>query len=372
MEFRVDKATFLQGLYYAQGIADRKATMPILANVLLKATTDNQLVIAATDLNLTAITEVACETAQPGGITVSAKHLYDLVKSLPSDSVHFKKLDNQYAELRAGKTKYKLVALADADFPKLPEAKQVKFAMLDAAVLRDLVSKTFFAISSDETRYHLNGVLLESEEDGAIRMVATDGHRLAKCEHNVQGFVKMMPGVLIPRRGVTELRRALEGASHIELGVHMGHLFVRNGGTTLSIKLLDAQFPPYVQVIPKAHQKTAVVGATALLESLRRILLVSSDRTFGVKMSLTKDTLRLEADNPDLGQGLEEIPITCEGGDLVIGFNAKYLIEALAEADTMRVQLELSGELDPGLLRLVDESGNGLNRYLSVVMPMRI
>ena len=376
MEFKIEKSAFMQGLYFAQGIADRKSTMPILANVLLRTDGPGRLLVAATDLNLTVTTELPCDATIEGGLTVAAKHLHDIVKNLPGDRLMLRRTENNYAEIMAGKVNYKVVGLPDRDFPKLPSYREVTFHAVDAAVLRDLISKTFFSISTDETRSHLNGVLFECEGEGEQvtgRMVSTDGHRLSKCERALPGGPTLMPGVVIPRRGLMELRRALEGSSGpVEIGTHSGHLFMKSGATVLTVRLTDAQFPPYEQVIPREHQKEAAVSHSVLLDSLKRISLVASEKTWGVRFMLSRGLLRIESDNPDLGQGREELDVRYNGPDCNIGFNAKYIIELLSEIETPEVQLELNGELDPGLIRPLDEKQGVGNQYLGVIMPMRL
>ena len=376
MEFRIEKAALLQALYYAQGIADRKSTMPILANVLLRSDGPDRITVAATDLNITVTTELPCEVTSEGGLTASAKHLHDIVKSLPSDKLSLRRADNNYAELVSGKANYKVVGLPDRDFPKLPPHKDVQFYRVDGAVLRDLIAKTFFSISADETRSHLNGVLLECDGDGAqafARMVSTDGHRLSKCERPLPGAPKLMPGVVIPRRGLMELRRALEGSGgNVEIASHNQYFFLRTGATVLSVRLTEASFPPYEQVIPRDHQRRVVVKRSELFDALKRIVLVASEKTWGVRMNITSGQMRIESDNPDLGQGREELDVGYQGVDCNIGFNAKYMIELLSEIDTPEVQLELNGDLDPGVLRPLDEKQGVGNQYLGVIMPMRL
>jgi DNA polymerase-3 subunit beta len=367
MEFKIEKAALLQGLYLAQGISDRKSTMPILANVLLRTDGKDKLLVAATDLNVTVTAELPCHVEKDGGLTVGAKHLHDIVKALPGESLGLKRTENHYADIKAGKVEYKVVGMPDRDFPKLPNHREVKFAKVDAATLRDMIAKAFFSISTDETRYHLNGVLFEC--DGKLgRMVSTDGHRLSKVERPLEGGPKLAQGIIIPRKGLMEIRRALEAAEgQIELGIHQGHIFVRVGTTALSVKLIDAQFPPYDQVIPKENDKVVIAPRAALLESLRRISIMSSDKTWGIKLGVKKGELQVASDNPDLGEAHEELDVSYEGAPLTIGFNAKYFIELLAEMEGDEVKLELNGELDPGLVRPADGKG-----YLGVVMPMRI
>jgi DNA polymerase III subunit beta len=369
MEFKIEKAALLSGLYLAQGISDRKSTMPILANVLLRTDGKDKLLVAATDLNVTVTAELPCKVVAEGGLTVGAKHLHDIVKSLPGEDLGLKRTENQYAEIRAGKVDYKVVGMADRDFPKLPNHREVKFAKVDAATLRDMIAKTFFSISTDETRYHLNGVLFESDGKTA-RMVSTDGHRLSKVERPLEGAPKLDTGIIIPRKGLMEVRRALETADNaVEIGIHNGHLFVRVGTTALSVKLIEAQFPPYDQVIPKENDKVAIAPRLALLEALKRISIMSSDKTWGIKFALQKGELKVASDNPDLGEAHEALDVSYEGAPLTIGFNAKYFIELLGEMEGDEVKLELNGELDPGLVRPADTKAGS---YVGVVMPMRI
>ncbi len=367
MEFKIEKAALLQGLYLAQGISDRKSTMPILANVLLRTDGKDKLLVAATDLNVTVTAELPCKVEKEGGLTVGAKHLHEIVKSLPGEELYLKRTENHYADIKAGKVEYKVVGMPDRDFPKLPNHREVKFGKVDAATLRDMIAKTFFSISTDETRYHLNGVLFES--DGKVgRMVSTDGHRLSKIERPLEGGPKLAQGIIVPRKGLMELRRALETAEgQIELGIHQGHLFVRVGAVALSVKLIDAQFPPYDQVIPKENDKIVIASRAGLLDALRRISIMSSDKTWGIKFGVKKGLLQVASDNPDLGEAHEEMDVSYEGAALTIGFNAKYFIDLLAEMEGDEVKLELNGELDPGLVRPNDGKG-----YLGVVMPMRI
>ncbi len=371
MEFKIEKSAFLAGLGLAQGVADRKSTMPILANVLLRTEGKERVVLAATDLNVTVTAELPAKVEREGGLTLGARHLHEIVKSLPGDELALRRSDNQYAEIKAGKVEYRMVGMADRDFPKLPNQREVNYAKIDAATFRDLIGKTFFSISSDETRYHLNGVLFECNTSGdqtVARMVSTDGHRLSKIERPLPGGPQVSPGVIIPRKGLLEIRRALEGvAGEIELGFQQGHAFLRIGHTAISVKLIEAQFPPYEQVIPKEHDKVVGLERQSFLEALKRVSIMSSDKTWGVKFSLDKGTLRITSDNPDLGEGREELDANYDGSALTVGFNARYFIDVLSEIATPKVVLELGNELDPGVVKPV-EGGD----YLGVIMPMRI
>ncbi len=371
MELKIDREVFLSGLALAQNVADRKATMPILANVLLRSDGKERVLLGATDLGVTVTAELPAAVDKEGGITIGAKQLHEIVKSLPAGELSLKRGENNYAEIKSGRVEYRMVGMADRDFPKLPNHREVKFSKVDAGAFRDLIAKTFFSISSDETRYHLNGVLFECDGKRA-RMVSTDGHRLSKCERNFAGGPELGQGVIIPRKGLAELRRALENTTgEFELGLRENHIFVRTGKIAICVKLVEAQFPPYQQVIPKDHDKIVKLSRSQLYDALRRVSIMSSDKTWGVKFSIEKGLLRVTSDNPDLGEGREELEADYDGAALSVGFNARYFIDILGEIEAPRVQLELAGELDPGVVRPVSQRDDGAD-YLGVVMPMRI
>ena len=366
MKLKAQKITLLDALYYAQGIADRKATMPILANVLLRTDGDN-VTVAATDLNLTVTSEVAANISEPGEVTVSAKHLHDIVKGL-GDEVEIETLSNGQLAIRSGRAVYKVASLPARDFPKLPKMADVVFARVDASVMRDMIAKTFFSVSSDETRSHLNGVLFECLDDSA-RMVSTDGHRLSLCERPLPGAQKMM--ALIPRRGLVEIRRALDDAGSVEIALHDFNVFVRTGATTLSVRINEASFPPWQQVVPKSSEREVVVKTAELLSSMKRIMLVASEKTHGVRLAVSDGQIAIETDNPDLGDGRELLDAKLSGTPITIGFSGRYLIDVLQEIQTPEVRISLGNDLDPAMIAPVDDGKDG-NRALFVIMPMRL
>jgi DNA polymerase-3 subunit beta len=365
MEFRIQTAEFLKGLRIAQSIADRKSTMPMLANVLLRTSGRSKLLVAATDLNVSISAELASENSAEGGLTVGAKALHDIIYNLPGKEVSIRRADNNWAEIKAGKVDYRLVGMPDRDFPKIPEQKDADFGEVDAGVLREMIDRTLFSVSNDETRFHLNGVLFESNGTRA-RMVSTDGHRLSKVERELGGSPTLPAGIIIPKKGVVELKRLIEGADKAKLAVKPPYLFVRCEGMTLAAKLIESQFPPYEQVIPREHTKEVVIDRQLLLSALKRAQLMSSE-TRGVKFSVHDNGLVITSDNPDIGEVREELEAQYDGESVSIGFNPKYVIDLLSQMSTDQVTLELNGELDPGLLRPF--SGDD---YLGVVMPMRI
>ncbi len=365
MKFTITKSEFLRGLKLAQSIADRKSTMPMLANVLLKTSGKKQLLLAATDLTVSLSAELECETQAAGGLTVRAKHLHDIVANLPGATVEIERMDNNWAEIRAGRVKYKLVGLPDRDFPKIPDHREIELSKVKTSTIRDMVDKTMFSICNDETRFHLNGVLFEVGDDGA-RMVSTDGHRLSKVERAIDGLPKLSAGVIIPKKGVMELKKLLDSGDECEIAVKTPFIFAKNNGIVMAIKLIDSQFPPYEQVIPKKHDKRALLDKGELIAAVKRAQLMSSE-TRGVKFALSNSVLTISSDNPDLGDVKEEVEAEYSGDEVHIGFDPKYVVDLLNHIDSNQVALELNGELDPGLLRPVSEEN-----YLGVIMPMRI
>jgi DNA polymerase-3 subunit beta len=367
MDIRIDKNQLLRGLYLAHGIADRKSTMPILANVLLRSEGKDKIICAATDLNVAVVATLPAKVEKEGGLTVAARQLYEIAKGLSADEVHLKRNDQNWAEIKAGRAEFKVVGMIDREYPKLPAVAEATTYKVESGTLRDMIGKTLFSVSQDETRQHLAGVLFESDGTTA-RMVSTDGHRLSKVGRALPGGPALPAGVIIPRKGITEIRRALEGReAPCEIGVHQGYFVLKIEDTALSVKLGDGQFPPYDQVIPKDNEKVLTVRRDALLEAMRRVSIMASDKTYGIRLALDKGQLSIEADNPDLGNAREKLEVDYKGGPLAVGFNARYFIELLAEVGSPEVKLELAGELDPAVVRPADGSD-----YLGVVMPMRL
>jgi DNA polymerase-3 subunit beta len=365
MEFRISKTEFLRGLRLAQGIADRKSTMPMLANVLLRTQGKAQLLVAATDLNVSLTAELKSQNASEGGITLGAKNLFDLVANAPGDDIALKKADNHWAEIRSGKVTYRIVGMPDRDFPKVPDHREATYSALEPAVLREMIDRTLFSVCNDETRFHLNGVLFESDGSKA-RMVSTDGHRLSKVERTITNGPKLSAGVIIPKKGLLELKKVLETGPNCKLAVKTPHVFLVQDEIALAIKLIDAQFPPYEQVIPTDHKRVITVDRTRFIDALRRAQLMSSE-TRGVKVAATKESITVTSDNPDLGEVREELDADYSGDPIAIGFNPKYVVELLSQMSSDQITFALGGDLDPGLIRPL--TGDD---YLGVVMPMRI
>jgi DNA polymerase-3 subunit beta len=375
MELKIGAAELGTALGRSQGIVEKKSTMPILSHVLLEARKGNELVVSATDLDLAVSSEHPCEVLKEGALAVSARHLYDIVKALPEQSVTLKRAHNNYLEVKSGPSEFRIVGLPAEDFPALPRFEKVAFTDLAPEDLLGMIERTLFAVSTDETRYNLNGVFFEPSPE-ALRLVATDGHRLSLSERPVGSTFGLKRGVILPRKGLQELRKLLGEA--VEAGAENGKTslgFVENSailrrpGVILSMRLIEGLFPDYRQVIPKGGEKVVRVGRDRLLETLRRISLLSTDKAHAVKLELGKGALRVLSQNPDLGEAKEDVPVEYAGEALKIGFNARYLMDVLAVVRSKEVALELADDLSPGVLRGGDEADQG---FTAVVMPMRI
>jgi DNA polymerase III subunit beta len=378
VEFRISVAELSRIVSLAQGIVQRKNTQPILSHVLLEAGTDaagnGRISLSATDLDLSLRTHRACEVMSPGAVTIPAKALSDMVRVLPGPDVTLKRLANQHVEVKSGRTKARLMALAADDFPTLPSFETAPFVSLEHALLTDIIDKTLYAASQDETRLNLNGVFFEpSATDGPLTLVATDGHRLVRMERNLSAgsSFKLKGPVILPRKGLSELRRVLDGEQQestlVELGFQENQAVLRKGNTTLGMRLIDGQFPDYKQVIPKLADKIVRATRTDLIEGLKRVSVLAADKMTPVKLVLSKDQLVVSCNNPETGEISDDVPVEYAGQGLEVAFNARYLVEALQGLDDKNVLLKLTDNLSPGLLVGADEA-----RHLCVVMPMRI
>jgi DNA polymerase-3 subunit beta len=380
MEVTLSKQCLASALSRTAGIADRKSSMQILSNAMIAAEGPKQVLLATTDLNISASGVMPAEVAKGGSITLPAKTLNDIVRNLPGGEVTIR-VDGDAGVVTSGRSQFKLLGLPAEDFPRLPDVSGVDFFELDADVVVKMIERTSYSISSDETRPHINGALFQG--DGKVlRMVTTDGHRLSKVEHKTEesGFFNF--SMVVPNKGIIEIRRLLEeGQGPVSIGSFEGSVFVRRevelekgaegskpqtAEFVLVSKLIEAEFPPYDQVIPKSKEHSIVVPRPALLEALRRVSVVSSERTLGVKFQLSEGALEISTDNPSVGEGSELIDLGYEGEELVIGFNARYFIDVLSVLHEDDVTLELSGNLDPAVIK--DDSCG----FIGVIMPMRI
>lgn len=368
MEFKIAADELKKALYRAQGIVERKTTMPILANVLVNATKSG-VTVTAFDLDIGIVSEHPAEVMKPGAVTLSARYVFDIVNNAPEGTLTIKKLQNNYAEITSGNATFKIVGMAPEEYPKLPKEESAPLVKVSGTTLLEMVKKTSFAISTDETRYILNGVFFEPHEGGKVRMVATDGHRLALVERPLEGDFKLKSGVIIPRKGLFELKRLLDEAPEAEchLGFAENSALFKKPGLTMVMRLIDGQFPEYQRVIPREGEKVVTLKRDAFMDGLKRIALLSADKSNAVKIALEDNKLIITSHNPDLGEAKDELNVAYRGGTITIGFNARYLMDVLSVVETEDITFELGDEHSPGVLHIP-----GDRSYTAVVMPMRV
>jgi DNA polymerase-3 subunit beta len=380
MHVIVSKKDLVPVLERCQGVADRKSTMPVLGNVLLEVGGPNELRLAATDLILAVRGKVNARVEQGGSVAVGARDLVERVRNMPDGEIGISTTANAATTLRAvgSARRFTLQGIPGEEFPSLPQPdKDAKASTLEVLALAKLIAGTHFSISNDETRPHLSSALFEWDGD-AVRMVTTDGHRLSKMEVKVDG--KHAPStMLIPLKGVNELRRLCDDAAGKGEGdvtpelkiVQSGpNAFFELPGFQFSVKLVDAQFPPYQQVIPQEYAHKVKVPRLATAEALNAVSVAASDRTGGVKLSLSSGKLRFESESPESGEGFDELSVDYDGADLTVGFNARYFLDVLKAISDDEVEIGVGGELDPAVIR--PGTAHPRHSYVAVVMPMRI
>jgi len=368
MEFTIQRSELLAGLYLTQGIVERRTTIPILGNVLIQAAGDG-VVVAATDQEIAVRRQCTAAVKKKGTITIGARKLYEMVREIPEGEVRIRQQDNNWIEVSAGKSRFRVVGLDPREFPAMPDPPADKPSIrVSGDTLTQMIEYTLFAVSGDETRVNLNGIHVESTPEGQLRFVATDGHRLAMITRRVEHLA--LPGpITIPRKAVMELRKVLEsGEDLVEMTVVGGVAHASRGRVQMSMRLVEGEFPDYNQVIPKKSERHATVDAAALHAALRRVSVVSSERTRGVRLQLENQKLELSTINPDIGEAAEELELEYDGSPVGVGFNARYLIDVLTvlPADK-RVELSLNDEVSPGVIRSVGDAD-----YCYIVMPMRL
>jgi DNA polymerase-3 subunit beta len=368
MEIKAKRGDLLATLYWTQSIVERRNTMPILANVLIEAK-KGSIHLTATDLEVGVRGEVDGAVSAEGSVTVNAKKLYEIVREVSQDQIQLKRLDNEWVEIRSGKSVFKIVGMDAREFPQFPEFDAKGLSTTPAGTVREMIERTIFSVSTDETRYSLNGVYIEQGDNGRIRMVATDGHRLA-FDEKVIGNLGLSKGVILPRKGLSELKKLLESGDDgvVSIGFKENMGLVTKDKVELFMRLIDGDFPDYTKVIPMGNPNVARIEHDELLQALRRVSILSSERYKGVKMEFSDDRVSISANNPDLGEAVEEIEADYKGKSLSIGFNARYMIDVLGVlTGNGEIDIELKDELSPSIIRK-----GGVEGYLYVLMPMRL
>ncbi len=371
MKLSIDRADLLKALSHVQSVVERRNTIPILSNVLISAGND-QITLAATDMDIEILEAIPANITQDGVVTAPAHMLYDIVRKLPEGAeVELGKTsDDPRLILEAGRSRFSLPALSEDEFPVLSADGISHTFTLGANDLARLIDKTRFAVSTEETRYYLNGIHLHAMEgeDAALRAVATDGHRLALAALPVPDGAAGMPGIIIPRKTVQEVRRLLDGFDDdITISLSEAKIRFEIGSATLTSKLIDGSFPEYERVIPRANDNALDVEASSFSAAVDRVATISAERSRSVKMTLEADTLTLMVNNPEAGQAVEEMSVDYSAEPLEIGFNARYLLDIMTQMEGETARFLFSDTASPTLIK--DQSDA---HALYVLMPLRV
>ncbi len=370
MEIRANREVLAKGLNWVQNVVEKRSTMPVLSHALFRAH-KNSLEIVATNLQLVVEGHVEASVEKEGGVSLNAKRIHDIVRALPPGEITISVDDKNRAEIKGERGMFHLMGLAESEYPPLPEYKEVSLVDIKADILKDMIEKTIFASSLEESRYNLEGILLQVV-DGKLRMVATDGHRLCMVDREVESASKLdlANGLILPRKGLGELRKVLgegDGIENVEFGVVSNDVVFKAGEVVIIMRTLEGDYPDYERVIPRENEDLAVVDIKAMLDALGRVSIISDEKTKGIKLSIDGNSAKLESQNPEVGDAYEELSVESKIKDLQIGYNARYLIDALGAMDGESVDVYLKDNLSSGVFKPKDDPD-----YLCVVMPMRL
>jgi len=374
MECLVEKEDLLRCLYLVQGVVEKRSSLPILAHVLIESA-EGIVSLGATDLEVGIRQQCKSTVKKNGAVTTDARKLYEIIRELPPERVSLRASGNGWLDVSSGKSRFRLASLDPKEFPAVIPTEQAgtpppATASLSAKTLREMVEKTLFAASPDETRLQLSGVYLEAQKEGKLRMVASDGHRLSLIERETAiPEPTAWPRAILPRKGLIEARKLLEKSEgDVTLALKGTTAILKKDTTELSMRLVEGEFPDYKQIIPTDKKHTITFSREDFLGALRRLLVLTTERSRGIKLQTEKERMEISVNTPDVGEGVEEIGVAHEGESITIGFNGRYLIEALTVMEEgQNVVLYLKDEVSPGLLQAEEDKD-----FSYVIMPMRI
>jgi len=362
MKFTVNRDAMLDGIAKVQSIVSTKTTLPILSNIHIEAV-KGKLQLTATDLEVTVRTEVDADVGKKGTTTLPAKRIFSVVRELPSHDIEIEIDDKHNASIKCGGSFFKIVGIDPKDFPPLPELDTSHSYSLDQVTFKDMLRKTIYASSTDETRYILNGALM-AFKDGKLSLVATDGRRLAMVEQEVDFPVNAEADYVVPAKTINELIRTLGENEPIKIRTADNQVAFEFEHMLVISKLIDGSFPNYKQVIPSQCEERVTIEREGLLQSVRRAALVTSEQSNSIKLCFEKNRLEIVTETPDVGEAREKIPIKYGGNNVAISFNPEYLVDALKVLETDEIYFELSDELSPGVIKAD-------HPFLYVIMPLR-
>jgi DNA polymerase-3 subunit beta len=366
MKFSIPAIKLSERLGIIQGITERRATMPVLSHVLVSAS-QGKIELSATDLETTMSAWCSADVGKEGALTIPARKLYEIVKELPHGEIEVEEIGNHWVQLKTPSAIFKIAGLPSEDFPIIPQISSDALFSVESSMIDDMITKTIFAVSPDELRRNLAGIYFEKIGRESLRLVATDGHRLSFIEKNIACDVKLPRSVVVPKKGVAELRKIVKLAKNVRIGCGKNFFMAEGDGIILTTRLIDAEFPDYKQVIPEVTKNNFLVARTEFLSALRRVSILSSEKTKSVKMSINSDKMTLVSVHPEVGEAKEEVPIEFSGNFIEIGFNARYLMDVLEVMSEEKVLVGINDELSPTVIKPVGEEA-----YISVIMPMRV
>ena len=367
MKLTIDRISLLRPLGHVQSVVERRNTIPILANVVLRAEV-GELSLTATDMDMDIATEVGCSVMTSGTTTMSAHLLYDIARKLPDGAEVEIAVNDGHAMVSAGRSSFRLPTLPVEDFPAISSNELPVNFSLTAADMRDLIDATRFAISTEETRYYLNGIYIHKAESGELCAVATDGHRLAMTRQALPSGAAQMPSIILPRKAVSELRKLLDDFDgDVLVGMSETRAEFRFGVVRLTSKLIDGTFPDYTRVIPVGNDRIMQVDVSAFSAAVDRVSTVASEKSRAVKMGLKSGVLTLSASNTDASSATEELEVSYDGPEMEIGFNARYLLDIAGQVNSDLVEFVLADQWSPSLVRAPGDEAS-----LFFLMPMRV
>jgi len=362
MKFKTQKGTLLTGIQTVQNIVTTKATLPILSNILIE-TQEHNLKLTATDLDVGISCVVSVDIQEPGAITIPAKRFADIIKELPGDDVSVVAKKNNSVLIETESCEFRIMGVAAEEFPKLPEFKDREVIKLDQANLKQMLSLTSFAVSLDETRYILNGILFKISKNN-LELVATDGKRLAVIKKELQQGIEKDIQIIVSIKTIQELNRSLKDEGELMLVLGNNQVLFELGGVAIISRLIEGEFPDYRQVIPPPSENKMRIERERFLLAIRRAALLSTPDYQAVKLEVFKNKLVVSKSTPDVGESREEIPMEYSGKEMAIGFNPTYLIDVLKNLSLEDIEFELTDTEKPGVIRL--------DGYIYIVLPMRL
>src|SRR6186713_262053 len=365
MKLSASREQILAPLQSVIGVVERRQTMPVLSNVLLAAR-NNRISITGTDLEVELVASGEAQVQQPGDVTIPGRKLLDIFRALPEKTPVTVATDGERLSIKAGRSRFTLSTLPATEFPVVEEINAQQTLSLSQGDFRRLIDKTHFSMAQQDVRYYLNGLLLETDGK-TLRAVATDGHRLALCEAELETKAKSNQQVILPRKGVLELQRILGGDGNVDLAIGTTHVRAQIGDIRFTSKLIDGRFPEYGRVIPAAPPKKILADRDILRAALQRAAILSNEKYRGIRLAVKSGVLTLQSHNPEQEEAEEELEIAYAGEELEIGFNVNYLLDALAAIDVGQVELGLTDANSSCLIRAADDTTTSF-----VVMPMRL